>query len=106
MRLPARVEETGFDTINGYWQLPVPATGWQGGIGMPYTSCRLSTNEVSKIVEMEEPAKGDKKAIIVSALSELHISCNSWINVLLLCSVTVAHKKANVRWEPRRFKGG
>ncbi len=81
--------------MNGHWQLPALVTRWQGGIGMPHISYRLSTDEDSKTIEIEEPAENNKKAVIVFALPELHVSCNSWIDVLLICSVAVAHKKAN-----------
>jgi hypothetical protein len=62
---------------------------------MPHTSCGLSTDKVSETAKMEEPAEGDEEAVIVSALPKLHILCNSQVDVLLLCSITVACKKAN-----------
>jgi hypothetical protein len=99
VRLPAKVRKSVLGAVNGHWQLPAPVTGQCRDIGMPHTSCRLSTDKVGETAKMGEPAEGNEEAVIVSALPELHISCDSQVDVLLLCSITVACEKAN-RGEP------
>jgi len=44
--------------------------------------------------EAGEPPEGNEKAVIVSTLGVLHLSCNLWVEELLLCSVVVVREKA------------
>ena len=44
--------------------------------------------------EVGEPSVGDEEVVIVSTLLVLCILCDLWVEVLLLCGVAVACKKA------------
>jgi hypothetical protein len=41
-----------------------------------------------------EPPKGDEEAVVVSTLPVLRVSCDSWVDRLLLCGLAVACEKA------------
>ena len=43
---------------------------------------------------MGELPEGDEEAVVVSTLPVLRVSCNSRVEVLLLCGVTVARENA------------
>jgi hypothetical protein len=43
---------------------------------------------------MGEPPEGDEETVVVSALPVLRVSCNSRVEVLMLCGVAVAREKA------------
>ena len=43
---------------------------------------------------MGEPPEGDEEGVIMSTLPVLCVSCDSRVEVLLLCSVAVAREKA------------
>jgi hypothetical protein len=51
-------------------------------------------DEVGETAEVGEPPEGDEEAIVVSTLPVLRVSCDSRVEVLLLCGVTGAHEKA------------
>ena len=59
---------------------------------MPRTSWGLGTDEEGETAEAGEPPDGDEEA--VSTLPVLHASCDSRVDVLLLCGVAVAREKA------------
>ena len=60
---------------------------------MPRTSWRLGTDEEGETAEVGEPPDGNEEA--VSVLLVLRVSCDSRVDVLLLCGVAVAREKAN-----------
>jgi len=41
-----------------------------------------------------EPPEGDEEAVVVSILPVLRVSCDSGVDVLLLCGVALAREKA------------
>ena len=92
-RPPIGVGETGFGAVEGCWRQPT-AAGWRGRMGMPRTSRGLGPDEVGETAEVGEPPEGDEEAVVVSTLPVLCVSCDSRVEVLLLCGVAVAHEKA------------
>ena len=58
---------------------------------MPRTSCGLGTDEEGETADVGEP-DGDEEA--VSILPVLRVSCDSRVDVLLLCGVAVARERA------------
>jgi hypothetical protein len=95
MRPPAGVGETG--TLPARWRVVVPAAGWRGGMGIPLRtcSCGRGVDELGGAAETGEPGEDDEEVVPVSALPVLGFSCDSRVEVLLLCSVAVAWEKAN-----------
>jgi hypothetical protein len=63
-------------------------------MSIPRTSCGLVTDEEGETAEMGEPSEGDDEAVVVSTLPVLRVSCDSRVDVLLLCGVAVAREKA------------
>jgi hypothetical protein len=49
---------------------------------------------VGEATEVGEPPQGDEEVVVVSTLPVLRVSCDSQVEVLLLCGVTVAREKA------------
>jgi hypothetical protein len=94
VRLPTGVGETG--TLPAHWQLLILVVGWQGGMGMPrMCSCRLGANKLRGAAKTGEPPEGNETGNVVSTLPVLHVSWDMHVDMLLLCSVVVAHKNAN-----------
>ena len=58
---------------------------------MPRTSCGLGTDEEGETADVGEP-DGNEEA--VSILLVLRVSCDSRVEVLLVCGVAVAREKA------------
>lgn len=54
---------------------------------------------LGETVEVGEPPQGDEEAVVVSTSPVLRVSCDSQVEVLLLCGVTVAGEKGK-RGEP------
>ena len=61
---------------------------------MPRTSCGLGADDVGETAETGEPAEGDEEAVPDSTLPVLRVSCDSRVEVLLLCGVAVARENA------------
>jgi hypothetical protein len=59
---------------------------------MSLTSCGLGTDELRETAEVGEPPEGDNEAVVVSAWPALHVSCDSQVEVLLLCGVAGARE--------------
>ena len=57
---------------------------------MPRTSCGLGTDEEGETADVGEP-DGDEEA--VSILPVLRVSCDSRVDVLLLCGVAIARER-------------
>jgi hypothetical protein len=49
---------------------------------------------VGETAEVGEPPEGDEEVVIVSTLPVLRVSCDSRVEVLLLCGVAMAREKA------------
>jgi hypothetical protein len=49
---------------------------------------------VGETAEVGEPPEGDEEAVVVSTLPVLRVSCDSRVELLLLCGVAVAREKA------------
>jgi hypothetical protein len=58
---------------------------------MPRTSCGIGTDDEGDTADVGEP-DGDEE--VVSTLPVLRVSCDSRVEVLLLCGVAVAREKA------------
>ena len=57
-------------------------------------SCGLGTPELGEAAETGEPAEGDEEAVVVSVFPVLCVSCDAWVDVLLLFSVVVIRENA------------
>jgi hypothetical protein len=58
------------------------------------TSSGLGTVEVGETAETGGPPEDDEEAVVLTTLPVLRISCDSRVEVLLLCGVAVAREKA------------
>jgi hypothetical protein len=63
-------------------------------MGMPRTSYGLGTAELGETAEVGEPAEGDDEAVVVFTRPVLRVSCDSRVEVLLLCGIAVVRGKA------------